>query len=233
MESRIMQVSSKKDIRFKIHVLYFIWQKGEGMSVKGFLKKKDIVISPKRYGIDALSQMAQAVFASLLIGLIFKTIGEQGQNLMGEYIIFTYFIELGSFAMKQVGASIGIAVAWALKAPPLVMFTSAVTGALGASIGGEAAALVSAIVGLVLTSPLSSTALCIMLNLSGISAGAGMGTCGFVGQIFTFTDMGINARSIMSVALLHFVLPICLSLFFDWILRKKGKIKAGDYYFEL
>lgn len=277
------------------------------MSVKGFLKKKDIVISPKRYGIDALSQMAQAVFASLLIGLIFKTIGEQGQNLMGEYIIFTYFIELGSFAMKQVGASIGIAVAWALKAPPLVMFTSAVTGALGASIGGEAAALVSAIVGLVLTSPLSSTALCIMLNLSGISAGAaavgccaqmvgfsatgyrdckmggvmamglgssmfqfpnilknpwillpptlssiiiapmatcilkttntsagaGMGTCGFVGQIFTFTDMGINARSIMSVALLHFVLPICLSLFFDWILRKKGKIKAGDYYFEL
>lgn len=277
------------------------------MSVKGFLKKKDIVISPKRYGIDALSQMAQAVFASLLIGLIFKTIGEQGQNLMGEYIIFTYFIELGSFAMKQVGASIGIAVAWALKAPPLVMFTSAVTGALGASIGGEAAALVSAIVGLVLTSPLSSTALCIMLNLSGISAGAaavgccaqmvgfsatgyrdckmggvmamglgssmfqfpnilknpwillpptlssiiiapmatcilkttntsagaGMGTCGFVGQIFTFTDMGINARSIISVALLHFVLPICLSLFFDWILRKKGKIKAGDYYFEL
>ena len=49
--------------------------------------------------------------------------------------------------MKQAGASIGIAVAWALKAPPLVMFTSAVTGALGASIGGEAAALVSAIVG--------------------------------------------------------------------------------------
>ena len=277
------------------------------MSVKDFLKKKDIVISPKRYGIDALSQMAQAVFASLLIGLIFKTIGEQGQNLVGEYKIFAYLIELGSFAMKQVGASIGIAVAWALKAPPLVMFTSAVTGALGASIGGEAAALVSAIVGLVLTSPLSSTALCIMLNLSGISAGAaavgccaqmvgfsatgyrdckmggvmamglgssmfqfpnilknpwillpptlssiiiapmatcilkttntsagaGMGTCGFVGQIFTFTDMGINARSIISVALLHFVLPICLSLFFDWILRKKGKIKAGDYYFEL
>ena len=167
--------------------------------------------------------------------------------------------------------------------------------------------IVSVVVGLVLTSPLSSTALCIMLNLSGISAGAaavgccaqmvgfsatgyrdckmggvmamglgssmfqfpnilknpwillpptlssiiiapiatcilkttntsagaGMGTCGFVGQIFTFTDMGINAQSIISVALLHFVLPICLSLFFDWILRKKGKIKIGDYYFEL
>ncbi|MDE5597631.1 MAG: PTS sugar transporter subunit IIC, partial [Lachnospiraceae bacterium] len=90
------------------------------MRVKEFLKKKDIVISPKRYGIDALSQMAQAVFASLLIGLIFKTIGEQGHNFLGEYEIFTYFTELGSFAMKQVGAAIGIAVAWALKAPPLV-----------------------------------------------------------------------------------------------------------------
>lgn len=86
MEYRIMQVQTKKEknsIRYKIDVLNFIWQKGEVMSVKDFLKKKDIVISPKRYCIDALSQMAQAVFASLLIGLIFKTIGEQGQNLMG------------------------------------------------------------------------------------------------------------------------------------------------------
>ena len=81
------------------------------MRVREFLKRKDIVISPKRYGIDALSQMAQAVFASLLIGLIFKTIGEQGEHLFGEYKVFTYFIELGSFAMKQVGAAIGIAVA--------------------------------------------------------------------------------------------------------------------------
>ncbi|MBD5502192.1 MAG: PTS sugar transporter subunit IIC [Lachnospiraceae bacterium] len=317
------------------------------MRVKEFLRKKDIVISPKRYGIDALSQMAQAVFASLLIGLIFKTVGEQGQNLLGEYRIFAYFTQLGSFAMKQVGAAIGVAVAWALKAPPLVLFTSAVTGAFGAGIGGEAAALVSAIVGaefgkavsketkvdilvtpgvtllvggltatfigpgvkmlmsgigliimkatelqpffmgiivsvivgLVLTSPLSSTALCIMLNLSGISAGAaavgccaqmvgfaatgyillpptlssiiiapiatcilettntpagaGMGTCGFVGQIFTFTDMGINTKSIVSVALLHFIFPVCFSLFVDGILRKKGKIKQGDYSFEI
>ena len=60
-----------------------------------------------------------------------------------------------------------------------------------------------------------------------------MGTCGFVGQIFTFTDMGISAKTVVSVALLHFALPAGLSLLFDGILRKKGKIKAGDYYFEL
>ena len=69
------------------------------MSVKEFLKNKDIVISPKRYAIDTLSQMAQAVFASLLIGLIFKTIGEQGQLLIGENKVFVYLVELGSFVV--------------------------------------------------------------------------------------------------------------------------------------
>ena len=63
--------------------------------------------------------------------------------------------------------------------------------------------------------------------------GAGMGTCGFVGQIFTFTDMGFKGMTIFAVLLLHFFLPITLSLLFDKILRKKGKIKDGDYYLEL
>ena len=63
--------------------------------------------------------------------------------------------------------------------------------------------------------------------------GAGMGTCGFVGQIFAFTDMGISLKTIIAVLLLHFILPITLSLFFDLILRKKGKIKDGDYFLEL
>ena len=35
--------------------------------VKSFLRKKDIEISAKRYGIDALGAMAQGLFASLLI----------------------------------------------------------------------------------------------------------------------------------------------------------------------
>ena len=38
--------------------------------VKGFLKKKDIVFSVKRYGIDALGAMAQGLFCTLLIGTI-------------------------------------------------------------------------------------------------------------------------------------------------------------------
>ena len=45
--------------------------------VKGFLKRKNIVISAKRYGIDALGAMAQGLFCSLLIGTILNTIGTQ------------------------------------------------------------------------------------------------------------------------------------------------------------
>ena len=35
-----------------------------------FLKRKNIVFSGKRYGIDALGAMAQGLFCSLLIGTI-------------------------------------------------------------------------------------------------------------------------------------------------------------------
>ena len=44
---------------------------------KSFLKRKDIEISAKRYGIDALGAMAQGLFCSLLIGTIINTIGSQ------------------------------------------------------------------------------------------------------------------------------------------------------------
>ena len=44
---------------------------------KAFLKRKDIEISLKRYGIDALGAMAQGLFCSLLIGTIINTIGTQ------------------------------------------------------------------------------------------------------------------------------------------------------------
>ena len=44
---------------------------------QAFLKRKNIVLSAKRYGIDALGAMAQGLFCSLLIGTIVKTLGEQ------------------------------------------------------------------------------------------------------------------------------------------------------------
>ena len=45
--------------------------------LRAFLKRKNIEISAKRYGIDALGAMAQGLFCSLLIGTILNTIGTQ------------------------------------------------------------------------------------------------------------------------------------------------------------
>ena len=45
--------------------------------MKEFLARKDIVISVKRYGIDALGAMAQGLFCTLLIGTIINTLGTQ------------------------------------------------------------------------------------------------------------------------------------------------------------
>ena len=330
-----------------------------GRGFKAFLTRKDIEFSAKRYLQDALSAMALGLFASLLTGLIIKTVGEQAAGFFGESTVTDFLITTGQKAMDYMGAAVGVAVAWGLKSPPLVMFTSAVTGMLGADLGGPGGAfiavaigaelgkavsketkidilagpaigklmtglgsvimtatewqpfafgiVISVIVGLVLTAPISSAALCIMLDLSGLAAGAatagccaqmigfavtsykdnglggsfaigigtsmlqisnifknfwillpptlaaavtgpvatvvlgmtnnamgaGMGTSGLVGQIGTFTDMGFSADVAVKVAVIQFLLPAALSLIFDKILRRSGKIKDGDYRLEM
>lgn len=45
--------------------------------LRSFFKRKDVIISAHRYGIDAMGAMAQGLFASLLIGTIIKTLGQQ------------------------------------------------------------------------------------------------------------------------------------------------------------
>lgn len=343
--------------------------------MQAFLKRKNIVISMQRYGIDALSAMALGLFSSLIVGLILKTAGQQTVLWFGENLLSSNLISLGTFAMQYMGAAIGVAVAFRLQAPPLVLFTSVVTGAMGATSGGPAGAfiaavlacefgkavsketkldiivtpfvtlvigylislsispligqlmtflgqiimtattyqpflmgiIVSVVMGLVLTAPISSAALAIMLGLSGIAAGAatvgcaaqmigfavmsyrdnkvsglvsvglgtsmlqipnilknwwillpptlasvilgplstivfkmtniaagaGMGTSGLVGPLTTFQDMGFSTNVLISVVLLHFVLPAILTILFTIILRKQGKIKDGDLKLDL
>ncbi|SFH99464.1 hypothetical protein SAMN05192551_10545 [Tindallia magadiensis] len=107
--------------------------------VKAFLAKKQVVFSLKRYGIEALGAMALGLFASLIVGLILNVLGEQ----LGIIILE----EMGSIAMSMAGPAIGVAVAYGLKAPPLVLFTSAVTGMAGYQMGGPAGCFVAAVVG--------------------------------------------------------------------------------------
>lgn len=69
------------------------------------------------------------------------------------------------------------------------------------------------------------------LECSGVSAG--MGTCGLVGPLGVFTDMGFNAQSIFGVVVVCIVLPAVLSLVFSEIMRKLGWIKYGDMKLDL
>ena len=46
-------------------------------NIQAFLKRKNIILSARRYGIDALGAMAQGLFCSLLIGTILNTAGSQ------------------------------------------------------------------------------------------------------------------------------------------------------------
>ena len=110
-------------------------------NVKDFLKRKDIVITPQRYLIEALGAMAQGLFASLLIGTIIKTLGQQtGLETL---------VDLGGYASAMSGPAMAVAIGWALHCPPLVLFSLVTVGyssnALGGA-GGPLAVLIIAIV---------------------------------------------------------------------------------------
>lgn len=207
-------------------------------SVKDFLVKKEIEISFKRYGIDVLGSMAMGLFASLLVGTILNTIGlKLGISFLSETI--------WPIAKEMTGPAIAVAIAMALKAPNLVVFSSLIVGYAGNQLGGPAGAwiaawlsvelgkvvsketkidiiitpavtiisgvsigtflgpvinnlmsglgetimlattlqpfwmgiIISVIVGIVLTLPISSAALCMMLSLSGLAGGAATAGC--------------------------------------------------------
>ena len=204
------------------------------------MKKKDVVFSVKRYGIDALGAMAQGLFASLLIGTIIATLGEQiGSPLL---------VEVGGYAKAVSGPAMAVSIGYALQAPPLVLFSLLAVGSAANTLGGAggplavlvvailaaecgklisketkvdilvtplvtilvgvllskwwapaigAAAssvgalimwatelrpffmgiLVSVIVGIALTLPISSAAICAALSLTGLAGGAAVAGC--------------------------------------------------------
>jgi uncharacterized protein len=251
------------------------------------LKRKNISLSLKVYFIDALSAMALGLFSTLIIGLIVKTLGDQTLIWFGDNVISKHFVTLGLTAMGLMGAGIGVAVAHRLQAPPLVLFSSAVTGMMGATLGGPAGSfvasliacefgklvsketqldilvtpfitlltgslialsispliaqlmtglgaiiieattyqpffmgiIVSMIMGLVLTAPISSAALGIMLNLSGLAAGAA--TVGCAAHMIGFAVMGLKDNkpaSFVSVGLGTSMLHISNIVKNPWIL---------------
>ena len=116
---------------------------------KAFLKRKDIEISLRRYGIDALSAMAQGLFCSLLIGTILNTLGTQFHIGFLTMPIYPDGPTIGGAAMQMVGPAMAVAIGYALHAPGMVLFSLVpvgfATNAIGGA-GGPLAVLVTAVI---------------------------------------------------------------------------------------
>ncbi|MBS6456697.1 MAG: PTS sugar transporter subunit IIC [Firmicutes bacterium] len=223
--------------------------------VSAFLRRKDIVFSPKRYFIDAMSAMAQGLFCTLLVGTILNTLGTQLHIGFLTDIIVTLgkgdgavSYTIGGLCSAMVGPGMAVAIGQALNAPPMVLFslipvgfaTNAMGGAGGplavlfvaiiaaeigkavsketkidilvtpivtilsgigaaaliaAPIGTAASAvgkaimwatelqpffmgiIVSVVIGIALTLPISSAAICAALGLTGLAGGAAVAGC--------------------------------------------------------
>ena len=107
--------------------------------MKEFLKRKDIEISLKRYGVQALGAMAQGLFCSLLIGTILNTLGAQLHlPFLTETVATVGGIDytVGGLASAMSGPAMAIAIGYALKSPPLVLFSLATVGFAANALGG-------------------------------------------------------------------------------------------------
>ena len=136
--------------------------------VSAFLKRKNVLFSAKRYGIDAMGAMAQGLFASLLIGTIIKTLGQQ--------LNVQFLIDAGNFAQQVAGPAMAVSIGAALSAPQLVLYS-----------------LIA--VGMALTLPISSAAICAALSLTGLAGGAAVAGCcaqmvGFA--VMSFRENGVG-----------------------------------------
>ena len=226
--------------------------------VSAFLKRKNVLFSAKRYGIDAMGAMAQGLFASLLIGTIIKTLGQQ--------LNVQFLIDAGNFAQQAAGPAMAVSIGAALSAPQLVLYSLIAVGMAANKLGGAggplavyfitivasecgkivsketkvdilvtpavtilvgvglsvlcapaigAAAssvgdfikwatnlqpllmgiLVSVVVGMALTLPISSAAICAALSLTGLAGGAAVAGCcaqmvGFA--VMSFRENGVG-----------------------------------------
>ena len=112
-------------------------------NLKTFLRKKDIIFSGKRYGLDALGAMAQGLFCTLLVGTILNTIGQQFDiGFLNQTIVTigqgegAMHYTVGGLASAMVGPGIAMAIGSALHAPALVLYALIPVGFAANAMGG-------------------------------------------------------------------------------------------------
>ena len=105
-------------------ILCGMWEK-----IAVFCVKKNVIVSAKRYGIDAMGAMAQGLFASLLIGTIISTLGQQ--------LDMPVLVEIGNYAKAVAGPAMAVSIGYALQAPQLVLFSLLAVGSAANTLGGS------------------------------------------------------------------------------------------------
>ena len=106
----------------------------------------------KRYFIDAMGAMANGLFASLLMGTIIKTLGQQLGSLTAGTawaVLTDALVQIGQFACDADGCAMALAIGYALKAHPLVLFSLAAVGVATDTLGGAGGPLAVLIVAIV------------------------------------------------------------------------------------
>lgn len=196
-----------------------------------FLKRKNIEFSLKRYGIDALGAMALGLFASLIVGTILEVIGQQAG--------LAFLVDYGQRAKAMMGPAIGVAVAYGLGAPPLVLFASTVTGAAGAQLGGPAGSFIAAVIGAefgkavsketkvdIIVTPATTIILGVAAGvLVGPPIGAFMKWLGVV--IMTATEMAPIPMGILVSVVMGMVLTLPISSAALAVMLELGGLAAG------
>jgi uncharacterized protein len=157
--------------------------------MREFLKKKGVSLSARVYFIDALSSMALGLFSSLIIGLIIKTVGEQLPAGFGG----DFLIEMGTLAMGLMGPAIGVAVAYGLNAPPLVLFAAIVSGAAGATLGGPAGSFAAALISVEVGKLVSKETKIDIIVTPFITILAGYGTAVLIGPGINYLLKGLGS----------------------------------------
>lgn len=186
--------------------------------VRAFLKRKDIEISLRRYGIDALGAMAQGLFCSLLIGTIIDTIGTQFHVAALTETVATISgndYTVGGLASAMSGPAMAVAIGYALRCPPLVLFSLITVGfsanALGGA-GGPLAVLFVAILAAELGKAVSKETKIDILVTPLVTIGAGIALSALVAPALGAAAMRVGSLIMWATELQPFWMGILVSV---------------------
>ena len=185
---------------------------------RAFLKRKDIEISLRRYGIDALGAMAQGLFCSLLIGTILNTIGTQFHiGFLTSPVAVVSGIEytVGGLASAMSGPAMAVAIGYALKCPPLVLFSLITVGfasnALGGA-GGPLAVLFVAIIASELGKAVSKETRIDILVTPLVTIGSGIALSALLAPVLGAIAMKLGEVIMWATELQPFLMGILVSV---------------------